>query len=119
MSPSDMLSAKPGQTMTRTSLPRLSDVWSPDRGTSNTRNLQTYNTDCKRENKNQCFVHVMDPDPVASENFKKAPDTDPQKIIPNPDSSGSEMNLNLNYVPYSEKLIKFYNFLTKILNLKI
>jgi hypothetical protein len=37
------------------------------------------------------------------------------KIIPDPSSSGSEMNLKKNY---PEKLVKFYNFSTKMLNLK-
>jgi hypothetical protein len=45
-------------------------------------------------------------------------DPNPGKIVPYPDpsSSGSEMNLKQNY---SEKLVKFHNFLTKMLILKI
>jgi hypothetical protein len=43
-------------------------------------------------------------------------DPDPEKIFPDPDSSGSEMKLKQNY---SEKLIKFDNFSTKVFNLKI
>ncbi len=57
---------------------------------------------------------VVDPDPVGSETFRRIRYGD-TKIIPDPDpgSSGSEMNLKLNY---SKKLIKYDNFSTKILN---
>jgi hypothetical protein len=42
--------------------------------------------------------------------FGEIPDAEKIKIIPDPGSSGSEMNLKKNY---SEKLIKFDNFSTK------
>jgi hypothetical protein len=51
---------------------------------------------------------VVDPDPAGSE-------VDPEKIIPDPSSSGSEINFKYNY---SEKLKKFDNFSTEMLNLK-
>jgi hypothetical protein len=58
----------------------------------------------------------VDPDPISSETFSRTQGTDPEKIIPDPGSPVSEMNLK-GY--FSEKLKKFDHFSTKMPNLKI